>query len=513
MNKKKNRSIIQLFAHLEGIAVVPTIKALSNYGITDILLDKNNISLRALSKEKSAQVGYLNVALNTLASLGVLKKKLIQDDVYYSLTPYGKEYLKYIESYSFYANIVEELNNFIINDIKRNDLDIFIKKTEQISVDILSELKKLHSQRTEMHTRIAHHIEGILIFPPLLYISHDNSDLKNTIYLKGMIKNILSQDYNINSNEVSNYILSRSKSYGVTASYQPIFSNLDEIIFNNKNLLYSQLKNTKELHVNRRLNVWGSGGAHKTYFKKIDSIIIDIFNMPIETQPSGIADMGCGDGMFLEHLNKVILSKTKRGQHLNTHPLTLIGADLNQEALNVAKKNLWKSRVDCNFIIADVSSPEKYKNDLKINFNINITDLLHVRSFLDHNRIYEENENKKDSINLKSMCSYSYKGKYLSSEDITSNLINHFSLWKRYINKHGLLLLELHGMAPSLSTLNKSYTPTIAYEATHGYSDQFIVEYDVFMKCTQIAELVKIEEYSKVFPTDELVTISLNLFK
>ena len=50
------------------------------------------------------------------------------------------------------------------------------------------------------------------------------------------------------------------------------------------------------------MNVWGSGGAHKLYFKKIDEIIIEIFNYPIEQQPKGIADMGCGDGMFLTHL-------------------------------------------------------------------------------------------------------------------------------------------------------------------------------------------------------------------
>ena len=113
----------------------------------------------------------------------------------------------------------------------------------------------------------------------------------------------------------------------------------------------------------------------------------------------------------------------------------------------------------------------------------------------------------------KSMCAYSYKGRYLSSDDVTSNLVNHFSLWKSYINKHGLLLLELHGLDPSLCSLNKCSTPTVAYEATHGYSDQFIVEYEIFLKCAQIAGLEKMEKYSKVFPNNQLTTISLNIFK
>ena len=53
--------------------------------------------------------------------------------------------------------------------------------------------------------------------------------------------------------------------------------------------------------------------------------------------------------------NKLISDKTTRGKHLETHPLILIGADLNQEALNVAKENLNRSKIDCNFLIADIS--------------------------------------------------------------------------------------------------------------------------------------------------------------
>ena len=40
------------------------------------------------------------------------------------------------------------------------------------------------------------------------------------------------------------------------------------------------------------MNVWGSGGAHKTYFKKIDAIIKKIFNQDINLQPKGVIDVG-----------------------------------------------------------------------------------------------------------------------------------------------------------------------------------------------------------------------------
>ena len=75
------------------------------------------------------------------------------------------------------------------------------------------------------------------------------------------------------------------------------------------------------------------------------------------------------------------------------------------------------------------------------------------------------------------------------------------------------MLLELHGLDLQLAQKNISLTPTIAYESTHGYSDQYIVEYDFFLKCAIAAGLEKIDKYSKVFPNPEIITISLNIFK
>ena len=70
--------------------------------------------------------------------------------------------------------------------------------------------------------------------------------------------------------------------------------------------------NNDEIHVDRSLNVWGSGGSHKIYFKKIDKIIEDTFNQEINLQPKGVIDIGCGDGTFLEHIHHIITTKTLR---------------------------------------------------------------------------------------------------------------------------------------------------------------------------------------------------------
>ena len=95
------------------------------------------------------------------------------------------------------------------------------------------------------------------------------------------------------------FFAKRASAYGVTVSYIPTFLKLDELLFGNPLVLKAQPDET-EKHVHREMNVWGSGGAHATYFKVIDDVIIDLFNRPIDHQPKGILDMGCGNGAFIE---------------------------------------------------------------------------------------------------------------------------------------------------------------------------------------------------------------------
>ena len=61
-----------------------------------------------------------------------------------------------------------------------------------------------------------------------------------------------------------------------------IVAKIETLLFNDTSNILTRDKSGNELHVNRKMNVWGSGGAHKLYFKKIDEIILEIFNRPIE---------------------------------------------------------------------------------------------------------------------------------------------------------------------------------------------------------------------------------------
>jgi hypothetical protein len=53
---------------------------------------------------------------------------------------------------------------------------------------------------------------------------------------------------------------------------------------------------------------------------------------------------------------------------------------------------------------------------------------------------------------------------------------------------------------------------TIDYDATHGFSDQYLVELDVFLACAREAGLVADERFQATFPPADLATISINFF-
>ena len=212
---------------------------------------------------------------------------------------------------------------------------------------------------------------------------------------------------------------------------------LNELIFGNPLILKTDSPDETEKHVHREMNVWGSGGAHSTYFKVIDEIIIELFNRPIDEQPKGILDMGCGNGAFIEHIFDVIEQRTLRGTMLEAHPLFLVGADFNQAALKVTRANLIKADIWAKVIWGDIGRPDLLAKDLEEDYDINLKDLLNVRTFLDHNRIWEAPKNNHDLISTSSGA-YTSKGERLNNNLVEASLLEHLSKWKPYVEKFGL---------------------------------------------------------------------------
>ena len=111
-----------------------------------------------------------------------------------------------------------------------------------------------------------------------------------------------------------------------------------------------------------------------------------------------------------------------------------------------------------------------------------------------------------------------FKPNFRYTNKITNNLVEdslleHLIKWKPYVERFGLLVIELHTLNPNLTAKNIGATAATAYDATHGYSDQYILEVDVFIKIAKEAGLFPDETYFSRFPDSELATVSINLLK
>ena len=522
-----------LFRHLDGLATAPACFALHEKGVLDFLLQKKDVSLKELTAQFNANEGYLNVALRILCSQGWLVQYIdnTKDEIKYSLSPQSKTafglaplfaeatgLLKISEKYHPRKFEVEPFRMMekVFKNYKNNYGIVF---SEDPAVRAIQE-------------QVLMHIEGVVVGPTTVHLGmsgmfhnyfmhasfhpeefHKDPEsftrlLDFFVYLNWFQKKGNTYTFT----DTGLFFAKRASAYGVTVSYIPTFRKLDELIFGNPKILWEVGKGEAEKHVDREMNVWGSGGAHSGYFKIIDDIIIDLFNRPIGEQPQGILDMGCGNGTFLIHLFEVIERQTLRGKMLEEHPLFLVGADYNEAALKVTRTNLTKADIWAKVIWGDIGRPDLLASDLKGNYGIDLKNLLNVRTFLDHNRVWEEPKTK-EITDSRSTGAFCFRGRRLDNNQVEESLKEHLQKWVPFVERFGLLMIELHTIPPALTAANLGNTAATAYDATHGFSDQYILEVDAFTKVAAQAGLYSNQKFFRKFPDSDLATVTINLFE
>jgi hypothetical protein len=506
-------------------------KVFESFGDSSAWLEFDRIVERA-----RANRGYLRVALRLLASCGWLTQRMPADgrSPSYALTPEGSLALRiapplYEEVLSFLPKVIF-LEDFLFG---RSDqpllpsLEALVQRAKKCWGLALEGDPSTAKIRRQLRT----HLDGILVGPAMVALArggifaqldagpveiqniHGNQGSLRCVFDLLAAQGWVAREQNtVQLTSSGKYAATLATSYGVTVSYVPLFNTVRTLLFGNPRVPRMD-ESGVELLVNRGMNVWGSGGAHKTYFKKVDEIVIEIFNRPIARQPQGICDMGCGDGTFLDHLYSVVKARTARGQVLDKHPLALVGADFNKVARRVAKQTLRKANCPTFHIIqGDINRPPQLAADLD-DLGLDIHDLLHVRSFLDHNRPYSPPMDYiKGSRKGKSTGAFTRLGQEIAPDELEENLVRHLRRWAPYVGRFGLLLLELHTLPPELTAANLEKTPAVAYDGTHGFSDQYLVELPVFLDCAQEAGLRSDPRHACKFPPSELATVSLNYF-
>ncbi len=527
-DKEQLRSTI--FRHLDGIATAPTAYSLYKKGTLQYLIDNKKTTLKTIAKQFNANEGYLNVSLRILCAQGWLTQHInnTNNTISFEINSQSEKAFKLVPLYKDAINL---LNYSVKFPAERIGPDAF-NALEKIFNKFENNFGLTNFDDNSIEHQILKHIEGVIAAPIIVLLGVNG--LFHKYFMEASFR---AQEYHSNPESFKKildflshlgwftkkndtyqftdeglFFAKRASAYGVTVSYLPTFVKLDDLIFGNPLALKTKEPNDTEKHVDREMNVWGSGGAHSTYFKIIDEIIIKLFNKPIDEQPKGILDMGCGNGAFIQHIFDVIEYKTLRGKMLDEHPLLLVGADFNQAALKVTRANLIKADIWAKVIWGDIGRPDLLAKDLKADYNIDLKDLLNVRTFLDHNRIWEEPKTETNRIS-NSTGAYTYQGSHISNNLVEDSLFEHLQKWKPYVERFGLLIIELHTINPKLTASNLGKTAATAYDATHGYSDQYILEVDVFNRVASEAGLHPDPNYFTTFPNSELATVSVNLLK
>lgn len=532
----KNKAALRdtIFRHLDGIVTAPTAYTLHQHGLLDYLLQMREASLVELAGKFKANDGYLNVALRVLTSQGWLEQQLdnASGQVAFRVTKRGELAFKLVPLYADVVHLMQLSGNYHPRKFEQEPYRLWAQVADRYKAGYGLTLSA-DPQKKAVQEQVLAHIEGLLIGPTIVLLGmsgmfhkyfmesrfspeefHENhADFRKILDLfahLGWFRKVREQ-YEYTDEGI--FFAKRGSAYGVTVSYIPTFRHLGDLIFGNPKVLWEKPEGSPERHVDREMNVWGSGGAHTSYFHVIDEIILELFNRPIHEQPKGILDMGCGNGAFLEHLFDVIERQTARGKVLDKHPLFLVGADYNQAALKVTRANLIKADIWAKVIWGDIGRPDLLAQDLRENYSIDLRELLNVRTFLDHNRIWEQPSQRTQHRLSQSTGAFAFRGRRLDNNEVEDNLLAHLKKWTPYVDKFGLLTIELHTITPALAAASLGKTAATAYDATHGFSDQYIVELDVFHKVAAEAGLYPDPMIFRRFPDSDLATISINLLR
>ena len=539
-----------LFLHHDGIVVGATLAALGRSGILALLLREGRVVMHEILRACPARPGYLHVALRCLALQGWLEREgePASDAMVFSVTPRGRRASAAFDVYREAAAFVYSgvpFSRYLFGEpsvIHTGMIQAGVIEREGIAppferyAELVDRSTQGYGFAGEEFETIRAHLDGMLAGPLMIALkqrgllahrefrlSADGMVWDRLLVALAFLRHLgwVRRDGGAwRFTEKGRVACEFTLHYGLTLSYLPLFCQLPRLLSDSVKNITHRERGQDETHVERTLNVLASGVAHRRYFEDADAIIREVFNRaPIAEQPRFVADMGCGDGVWLERIYKIVSRDTLRGPHLDAHPLIMVGADYNVKALAVARQRLEAAGVPHIALFGDITDPDGFAAALR-EAGPAIEDGLHIRAFIDHNRRYTEPREQALKLSLyprRAMSTGAYadeEGRAIPNALLEQNLVEHLRRWVPYTKQHGIIIIEAHDVPPEIAWRYGGRTHATAFDTYHGYSNQYPVDFDAFMSLAEEAGLRSISYQHKVYPSRlPFVAISLNRFK
>ncbi|MCP5007601.1 MAG: hypothetical protein GY941_27250, partial [Planctomycetes bacterium] len=468
-------SVLNYYSH--GYVAVPIIESSVKRGLFELLDLKKPRNRTWLIEKLKANEGYFTLALQTLESLGWLHT---EGDDSYLLTKQAEPDLFSLNLTSLYAVPPEKL-----------------LQDSALQKQFLEKIAEVLPHCSPQATLSGKLLEGAVIVPLILALRQIGipDSLKNfkalPYILRQEIELLFFQREWIKGSkgkwaftEPGKEIFNKTGVLAIGPSYRPMLFRMDQLLFGDSASVFNRNQLGEKSHVDRLLNVAGSGYQHVRYFKDAEAEVITIFNqLPLKNQPRAIADMGCGDGSFLKQLYEAIQTRTERGKHLEEFPLTLIGVDYNRAAIKATETNL--RGLPYQTLSGDINDPDRLIEDLtRLGFSGG-DEVLHVRSFLDHNFTFDSSEAGDRSLKTLSMGERGWHvdqdGNLVSHLRILSRWKEHLKTWSAVPGHGGLLVLEAHSLSPWESRSHLDASESFYFDTLHGFSHQYLISAESFV--------------------------------
>ncbi len=513
-----------MFLSQDGVVLCTTLRALDDLGILEPSLQADRSLPELYPDLTEPGFGALRIAVRTLVSTGWVADPPTLDPRTTALrwTEAGRlamtQRARYVAVGGLLAQFASTEDDAWTRDWAQGQITSFLQllepacdrwRTEDALPDELAEL-------------VAAHLDAGLIVPMMLWLHEsgrlpaDGPSLPDDDLGAGMARLLRALGYTEPSGgswtETGLRARSFALNFGGVATYLPLLARLPEL-YRGELTVQPEPGAEREWHVHRELNLRISAKAHSRYFADTDPIFLEIFNRePVSEQPSFIADMGCGDGSWLLHLHELIAERTRRGSALESHPLTMVGVDTEETALEQARRRLEGAGVPAVLLRGDVTDPDRLSSDLGER-GLSMQEGLHIRSFIDHERTYLGADEVSEVPGWTSGAYLGPDGGPLGGEAVERDLVAHLRRWGRHVPRHGMVVLEAHSVAPQIARRQLGSLHSVAFDAHQAYSKQYPVDHPSFMRCAQLAGLQAVAHVERRYPSNRpFVAISLNRF-